>query len=1084
MVQKSTDYITTAKFEMNFQAMTDSSAVNKSRTKWIVLILGLICVFALAAILALVHLKQDEIIQSQIESLNREHKGLISIADIHLAPFKNFPYISLKVDSVRVMESKPTDSPIILDVADIYVGFNLLDIAAGNFDIQTLLIEDGFFNIVFHEDGTTNIQNALATPNDVETSDPPNIHLKSIKLVNLDIHKQNESTDTDIETFIYVADGGFESDNGVINAHIDTEFELNVMQAGDTTFINHKHFEFHTDLSFDELSGLLQFEPSGITLEHADFDLEGSIDTKNDMDLDLSVKGTKSNFDMLIAFAPNDLIPVLERYENAGNIYLNAIIQGPSINGKLPFFDVHFGASEAFLENVMQGRRIDNLGFQGHFTNGKERHMRTTEFSLTEMTASMESGNVYGSVVVKNFEEPDVDMRIKTDFELEWLDEFLQLEEIDNATGRVSTDIRFHDIVDIEHPELALTELNQAYFMELILEDLKFESKLLPAPIESLNAHLIMKGKKADLDLFELKAGNSDISITGYLSDLPAVVHHTNKPVTAHLDFHADYIDLAELTSFSEADSTGIDEQLEDFSVGLSFKSSARAFTESEFLPLGEFFIDSFHTRLKHYPHQLHDFRADIIIDSTDMRIVDFTGEIDDSDLLVDGLIHDFGFWFQPELEGDVDLDLTFESKLLRLEDVFTYKGENYVPEDYRHEEFENLIVHANTSMHYRASKLHSIDIDLDKLGAKMHVHPLRFENFYGRIHYEDDHIMVERFRGKLGKTEFDLDANYYLGDDEAIKKRDNHLGLKAYYIDIDELTNFNPPPAKVDTAEDSLEDVEEHAEAFNLYELPFTNMTVDVDIDRFIYHGLDIQDIHARLRTTKDHYLYVDTIDLKTAGGTINMSGYFNGSDPSHIYLKPKLSIRNVDIDKLMFKYESMGHDVELSKNLHGSLSADINGNIRVYPDMVPDLDQSEIHLDVEVLDGRLVNYEPMRLLSDYMGDKDLTNIRFDTITNHIDLTQGILSIPSMNVESTLGHYELSGKHDLDHKLEYYVRIPWKTIREGARSKLFGTKKEEEVSNDIIERDPNKPVKYLNLKIHGTLDNFKVGLGKDKRIQ
>ena len=70
---------------------------------------------------------------------------------------------------------------------------------------------------------------------------------------------------------------------------------------------------------------------------------------------------------MLIAFAPSDLIPVLERYENAGKIYLNAVIQGPSVNGKQPFFDAHFGASEAFLENVIQSRRIDNLGFQRSF---------------------------------------------------------------------------------------------------------------------------------------------------------------------------------------------------------------------------------------------------------------------------------------------------------------------------------------------------------------------------------------------------------------------------------------------------------------------------------------------------------------------------------------------------------------------------------------------------------------------------------------------------------------------------------------------------------------------------------------------
>ena len=38
----------------------------------------------------------------------------------------------------------------------------------------------------------------------------------------------------------------------------------------------------------------------------------------------ISIKGTKPSFDMFIAFAPTELIPVLERYENAGKIFFNA----------------------------------------------------------------------------------------------------------------------------------------------------------------------------------------------------------------------------------------------------------------------------------------------------------------------------------------------------------------------------------------------------------------------------------------------------------------------------------------------------------------------------------------------------------------------------------------------------------------------------------------------------------------------------------------------------------------------------------------------------------------------------------------
>ena len=1056
---------------------------------WFISVAVLIPVLFFGILLLYVYMERDNILQNQITALNKQHKGLVLVGSAHLSPFEHFPYLSIKVDDVQVYETKADDKSVIMDVADIYIGFNVWDIVSGNYDIQTLLIEEGVFNVVLHEDGTTNLQNALATSGETGGEELMEIHLKNIELRQLDIHKLDETTNTDVQTFIYWAKGGFNTENDSISAHIDTEFELNVIENGDTTYIHHKHFEFHTDVMFDLNTGLLTIEPSGVTLENGEFELEGSVDTKNDMKVDLAVRGTKPNFDMLIAFAPNDLIPVLERYKNAGKIYFNAAIQGPTLHGQMPLIDARFGASEAFLENTDQGKRIDDMGFKGYFTNGEKRNMRTMEFSMTDMTAKLESGKFLGAVVVSNFEEPEVDMQVNADFNLEFLAGFLNLTDIENATGNVSLEMRFHDIIDLDQPELALNDLDQAYFSELKVTNLSLSSALLPKPLKQLDMHLIMNGKQATLEQFDVLLGKSDVSITGYLSDLPAIVHQLDIPVVAHLEIESDVFDIAEITGYSEKDSTGINEQIEDLSAGFTFKSSARAFAASRHLPKGEFFIDSLHAQLKHYPHELHDFHVDILVDDRDLKIVDFTGHIDDSDFHFNGFVHDYGFWMQEELDGDVDLDITLTSDLLRLEDIFSYQGENYVPEDYRHEEFENLVLHVKSSMHYKESALHSIDIDLDQLNAKMQVHPMRFEDFEGKFHYEDDHLTVEKFHGKVGRTVFDVNMNYYLGDDQAIKKRDNYLSLKANYVDFDQLFNINPTPSTpTKTTEKkavaTTADVKEHAEAFNLYELPFTDMQFDVNVNHFIYNSVDLQDIKANLRTTQNHYIYVDTLQMNAAGGSISMSGYFNGSDPKRIYLKPDLIVEDVNIDKLMFKFENFGQDHVVSENLHGRLSTRINGNIRVYPDLVPDLDQSEVQMYVEVLDGRLENYEPMLMLADYMGDKDLKNIRFDTLKNQLDISNGQMTIPNMTIESTLGHMELSGTQDIDYNIEYFLRIPWKTVKQAARYKLFGDKKSEDGQtgdDEIIELDPNKRVRYLNLKIHGNLDDFKIGLGKAK---
>ena len=1050
----------------------------------LLLYVGIIPVVVLSIVFAYIYSQQDTIVKDQIAKLNEDYAAHVTIGDSHISLFKNFPYVSVKVDSLQIYETKAQDAEVITRVDHIYLGFNLWDVLNKNYDIQSLLVQDGFFNFILHKDGSNNIENALASTTQTrDSSGAIDIHLKRVKLLNLDIHKLDESSNLDVETLIYWANGGFKTKNKTIEAHIDTEFELNIIKDLDTIFIKHKHFKFDTDLNFDKDSGLLQLEPTTVVFAHADFDLEGSINTKDDMDLDLLIKGRKSNFDMLIAFAPNDIIPILESYKNAGNIYFNSSIKGKSINGLMPFINAEFGTDQAFLENTKKKRRISDLGFAGRFTNGETRSLESMELSLSNMNAKLETGLFKGDILVKNFAHPDVNAKLDVDFNIDFVADFFNIQSIQNTSGNIALKMNFHDVIDINQPELALNKLNQAYFSELIVSDLKIDSEDLPAPLDNLNAHVELNGKDALIKNFDLKLGKSDVSIKGLLSNFPSVIHHTNDSVIAHLDITSKHIDIAELTKFSKTDSIGVDEQIKNLNAGISFKALAKDFTEFEYLPKGEFFVDSLFADLAHYPHNFHDFSVDVLVNDFDIKIVDFTGYIDDTDFHLNGLIHDYKFWLQKELDGDVNLDLTLTSDLLKLEDIFTYKGENFVPEDYRHEQFQNLKLHVNSEMHYTSSSLNFIDINLDQFYAKMKLHPEVFKDFKGQFHYQDERLVTKNFQGKIGRSNFEVDLDYYFGN--AIEKATNNsIALKSDFIDFDALFKFNPKPATDITVKDELADVKSHADAFNIYELPFPDVDLDVDIKRLLYHKIDLQNITGQLRTTKNHYIYVDTLQLNSAGGSFKLSGYFNGSNPKRIYLKPNLSIQNADIDRLAYKFESFGKDHVLSENLHGKLTSTITGNIRLYPDMVPDLDQSEIHMNVKILEGKLENYEPMSMFSDYIGDKNLKKIRFDTLQNKIDIDQGKLVIPNMIIESTLGHIEFSGTHDNKHNIEYYLRIPWKTAKKAALYKIFGNKKKVDSikgEEDIIKVDKTKRTRYLNLKIIGTIEDYNISLGKKK---
>jgi hypothetical protein len=1052
----------------------------KSKKFWKRLIIWLIVipVFLFSLLIGILFWKQDAIVQELITTLNKDFKGQFELKGSHISPFANFPYISIDLEELTLYEDKTKTGTPVIDIHDVYVGFDIWTLITGNFEIKAIKLKDGSINLIQHLDGELNIAKAFATEKEIESAEEEfHLDLKAIDLDHIDINKYNETSKLYLDMYVTDAHTKFKTSDVGVSVFLDSKFEITVVDNGDTTFIKHKHFDVHTKLDFINETQILEIQPSEVALEGAVFNAEGTIDFDDDVNLDLKFNGSKPNFDLFIALAPEEIIPTLKKYDNKGKVYFEAIVKGKSANGHNPLIDATFGCEDAFFSNTTNLKKLDDLQFKGHFTNGEKRNPSTMEFSLMDFSAKPEAGVFSGNLIVKNFDSPEIDLQLISDFQLDFLANFFNLSDLKNLKGGVKLTMNFKDIIDLENPERSIEKLNESYYTELKITDLSFGTDAFHLPLKDLDLYVKMDGHEADIEYCNIKIGKSDINIKGMIDDLPAILHHMDIQVLTHLDITANYLDLYELTDSKAEGNVPFDEQITDLQLGLSFKSSARAFTESPNLPIGEFFIDNLYAKMKHYPHTLHDFHADLLIEDHDFKIIDFNGMIDKSDFHFNGRLNNYNLWFENDPKGDTKIEFLLDSKLLQLEDVFSYGGENFVPEDYRHEEFKNIKIHGYADLHF-SKGLKSADVYLDQFDATMKIHPMRFENFKGRVHIEDEHLTLEKFGGKIGKSSFECDLTYYYGENKAIKKKDNKLYLKSSNLDFDQLFNYNPPPpSKTLTPAD-------HEAVFNIYDLPFPEMSFELDIKQLNYHRYMISNFKTKLRTQENHYLYIDTLSMHLAGGDMYMKGYFNGSNPKLIYLNPTVRMKNIDLDKLMFKFENFGQDYLVSENLHGKLNGKIWGKIHMHPDLIPIIDDSEIHMDIDVMSGKLENYGPMEALSDYFKDKNLTKIIFDTLSNHIDMKNGVMTIPKMTVNSSLGFIEISGKQDTNYNMEYYIRIPMKLVTDAGKSKLFGKKEGEvdpEQEDEIIYKDESKKTKYINLKITGDAENYKITLGKDK---
>ncbi|WP_194774493.1 AsmA family protein [Pararhodonellum marinum] len=1046
----------------------------KRRTLIVLASIVLIPVLLFAGGVFLMYQNQDAITQKLISEMNEQLAGEVEIGESHISPFANFPYISVDLQRVRVFETKNKDFKPLFESDDIYLGFDVFNLLKGNYEVKKIKVSHGHLDIIRFVNGEINLMNALGeNQTDVEDEEEMGValNLNVIQLENILVNYADLAKFQNLKFHLGKLSASLQIQDGQIASKVLGDLVFDLETQGQKSFFSDKQVKLDLLMDYDENTGLLDIQRSQVQLEEALFGLSGDVKFLDIPELDLKLTGEKPDFNIFAAFAPAEVAEALKRYQNAGKVFFNGSIKGKAGSGETPSVAVEFGCENAYFLNTNMDKKVDDLRFTGFFTNGKERNLRTSELQLQNFYARPEEGIFQGRLVIQNFEDPYIKVNLNADLDLEFLGKFFEVEGLQGLKGQVILDMDFDELVDMTGDGTGVARLKEGVDSELKVRDLSFTLPDYPHPITQTFASAVMRDGRLVLDHLRFRVEDSDFEFSGEVNDFPAIFHGLKVPIHASLLAKSKKINLPQLLSYDSALMQATDEEIENFEIKLKFETQADQLTGFEYLPLGNFYIEDLYAKLKHYHHVFHDFHADLHIEANDIQLRDFTGEIDGSDFHFSGKLYNYPKWFQDVKKGDTRFEFDMVSNQLKINDLLTYKGENYLPEDYRNEALRDLNLNGRIDLHYDTT-FRSADLYIDDLDGKLNVHPLKLENFKGRVHFEDDQLLVENFSGSMGESDFLVNLSHYLGDDPALKAKANSFSMVSNLLDLDALMNYEGP-----------EEEKDHEAAFNIFEVPFTQMNFQAEIKALKYHQHVLRDFKAKGRITEDHYLYLDTLGLRVADGDLGINGYFNGSDPDNIYFHSTLKANQLDIDQLLIKFDNFGQDVLINDNLHGKVSGTITSKFLVHPDFTPILEKSEAQMNLRIYEGSLVNFAPMQAMSAYFKDRNLNRVRFDTLENTLNLKDGTLFIPTMTINSSLGFIEMSGKQGLDLKMDYFIRVPLGLVTQVGFRSLFGGKNQGEVDPDqedaIVYRDGNRRVRFVNINMRGTPDDYDISLGK-----
>jgi hypothetical protein len=1044
--------------------------------------------------------QQQRLVKLAVKELNKKLPSQLFVEGSNISLFQNFPYISVRLNNVRFYATKQTGSKPLFSAERLFAGFSLPDVLKQKYRVKVIFMKNGQLELVQETNGRLNIVEASRMSTDTSTTTDTasaelDLDIKKIVLKNMAVSFLDKQSSRHFVSHIQRIQSAIENDSLKLNAGLKGKMTVDYTSPGNTTLFREKHLETDLALTWEKPTKMLRLSVGKIKVEDAAFDVSGTADLQHDNTIDFKFSGDKPDLQHLFAFAPATVAKELKHFRYDGHLNFQGTVKGSVANDRMPQIELSFSCANAWVHNEQSNKKLDSIAFKGFYSNGAKQSMETSELRLLNMHARPGTGIFDANFIMRDFTNPKILMQVNSDLELEFVGAFLGIKDLQRITGQISLKMNFTDLVDFSAPEQSMHKLTEGIQSELAIRNLTFRIPSYPYNVEHLNLHANMKNGFVRLDSLVCNIGQSDFYVDGSLSDLPAIFHHQTKPVVVSVNARSRKMVLRELLNIDTTKTRKGREEIYGFTVGLALETSVKELLNPNPLPKGTLKLEHLNAAFKRYPHAFHEFGAQLTIADTMLRLKNFSGHIDSSDILFSGRVNNYALWFDKVKRGRTEIAFDLKSTRLAMKDLLARRSRKLVPKDYHDEVATNLWLRSKTMLKYD-SVFRFANIKIANISGQLKKHAIQLDSIKGNVKFSrENFIKIDTLRGKIGRSDFDLSMRLYTGNDSARRMKENYLKFSSRFLDVDQLTNYKlaakeePLPASGDSSyvpvTTATATSSKHDKGFNIFQVPFIDFNAMVSIGRVKYNRLWLKNLNTNLRMQANQHLYLDTLHVEMAGGQIDAHAHFNGNNPEKIYLTSRINVNNVDLEKLMLKLDYLGQDYVINKNIKGRLTGRIRSYMRVHPDLTPIVEQLKAQMDVTICNGQLINFAPMEAMSSYFKDKNLKLVRFDTLHNVLTFKDNTLNIPAMNVNSSLGFIEIAGSQSLDMKMQYSLRIPLKMVTQVGFTMLFG-KKREEVDPDQVDaieyRDKDRKVRFMNLTISGTPDDYKVKLGKPKK--
>ncbi len=286
---------------------------------------------------------------------------------------------------------------------------------------------------------------------------------------------------------------------------------------------------------------------------------------------------------------------------------------------------------------------------------------------------------------------------------------------------------------------------------------------------------------------------------------------------------------------------------------------------------------------------------------------------------------------------------------------------------------------------------------------------PLAFDDFNGTFSFNNKDLKVEQFSGVVSGTDFRMKGYF--------------RNILAYAFMPGESIFIN---ADLHSRNFNLDRLLETGKGSGDTKLSFSdrvNYNLNIEIDTFTFRKFTSTSNVGRL-IQNERKLHVKNTRIRSMDGQVTLDGSIDGASDQVYYIDCTAEFQGVNIEKLFRDFGNFGQQNITDAHLRGTVDARVHYSSTLTPVLFVDQRSVYTLADVEIYNGELIQYEPLKKLSRYVKEEDLEHIRFSTLKNRIRIEHEVVHIPLMDIASSSLNLSLYGEHTFDNEIDYHIQL------------------------------------------------------------